>query len=183
MNRLIKLLIISIGCMSVGLVLYFYDTRPRIALWRAGFSHQTYWRGSVSLLRAEIECSDRNPSLNGWMDYFPRLERLRLTAGGDNINHFDSLLPFTRIPALRELTLAGVDLGSVDDIPAFPCLEELRLYESSCWWRDATSKPYQLKRLRERLPKLKVLWIDDDYSKSLRFDPTRNEIVFREKEA
>lgn len=116
------------------------------------------------------------------MDCFPRLERLRLTAGGDNINHFDSLLPFTRIPALRELTLAGVDLSSVDDIPAFPSLEELRLYESSCWWRDTTSKPHQLKRLRERLPKLKVLWIDDDYSKSLRFDPARNEILFTEKE-
>ena len=130
MKRLPRVIVISLSLLAS--VAYILEGRPRIALWRAGFSHQTYRSGFVSLLRTEIKCSDRNPSLKGWIDCFPRLERLHLVAGGDNSNHFDSLLPFTRITSLRELELAGVSLGSVDEIPAFPLLEELRLYESTC---------------------------------------------------
>ena len=136
----------------------------------------------MSLLRTEIKCSDRNPSLEGWIDCFPRLERLHLVAGGDNINHFTSLLPFTRIASLRELELSGVRLGSVDEIPAFPLLEELRLSESNCWWRNPPPNSQQLKALRMRLPKLKALWIDDNYSMRLHLDANSEEFIFTEKE-
>ena len=182
MKRLPRVFVIWISLSLLASVAYILEGRPRIALWRAGFSHQTYRSGFVSLLRTEIKCSDRNPSLEGWIDCFPRLERLHLVAGGDNSNHFDSLLPFTRITSLRELELAGVSLGSVDEIPAFPLLEELRLYESNCWQLKPAPDSQQLKALRMRLPKLKALWIDDDYSKRLHLDTGRDEIIFTEKE-
>ena len=91
-------------------------------------------------------------------------------------------MPFTRIPALRELELTGVHLGSLDDIPAFPLLEKLRFSESSCWRPETPPDAQQLKRLRMRLPKLQALWIDDDDTKRLGFDALRNEIIFTEKE-
>jgi hypothetical protein len=173
---LMKILALSILLGVAGIL----EAPPRIALWKANFSTKTYWVAWPSYSRSVIECSDRNPTNFLWMNYFPNLQELRLDADENNPNHFSSVEPFTAIKKLRKLSLTGVSLQTIDDIPSFPQLEELVFRESNCW-KDGDPTDEQLAKLRSRLPNLQKLVIDDDEFESLTWSSTTKRFHFDRK--
>lgn len=157
----------------------------RLSLKFANFSHKSYWGSWPFWTRTKLESGDRQIKKLNWTYFYPRLEEVRLVAGGDNCNSFRSLKPFAEIENLEVLHLTGVWMDGLLDFPKLVNLEEVFISESSWYstpWRAPTNK--ELDHLKSALPAIKKFewWEDDEQSYGrIYFDAELN--MFRYEQA